>query len=674
MRRPALFPLLSFLILIVGCSLEPPGTPRWQVDVTIPIADRIYPFEEIVNNSALTDSLVNWISTDQGMLVFNLADSIDPQTAEDQLCYDAFDRTVRTYVGVRTVDSPGMRLTQFSVAEVAPQLPVEQIVPIPPFTFELPYHDLSSYDEYEWAYLDWGNALVTLTNNLPVPVYDIVIRVFDLSTDVLLLIHELPDTLQPGASVNFDSGLPVGEEITNTFRVQISGASPGSPQPVLVSSGATIQFGLTLTPLGVTAAHAHLSAQEFYEDTAYAIEENDVVYQAAIREGYFTYHVENHSDLINQVTLTLPDFTRDGQPLQQEFTLQPHQTLSVDPVNLQGYQLIIPNRDNRIRVLVSSNILDTAHPLYQSADSMITFDQYHYIQTEIHVSDLRFSAFEGNLNNVEIAIKQDPQILTDIPNGLEAVTVESAVMDLRLANSTGMPMDVRLRFEAYKNGVLAAVRELPPLPIPPADNLNPGGLDTTIGGMEEIVNVIPDSVLTLGTAIINGEGTITEDQYLDGYYIIHSPFAFAIEETKLEPQLSVLTGGYGDPLAQVDLTLELESHAPIRGEAMILASYDSTQFSAGGSADTLLYTALPQAQVDAEGFVTAPGNSVETRTLDDQDLSLFSEATSEHPLYVQTQILIYSTGGEIVRLRASDYVTVGAAAHLVLDVNHDDNR
>jgi hypothetical protein len=674
MRRPALFPILVCLFLIAGCSLEPPGTPRWQVEVTIPIADRVYPFAEIVGNPEENDSLGNWISTDQGLLIFNLADSIDPQSAEDQLCYDAFDRTVRTYVGVRTVDSPGVRYTQYSVAEVAPQLPVEQTLLIPPFIFELPYHDLSPYDEYEWAYLDWGNALVTITNNLPTPVYDIVIKVFDPSSGLLLLIHEVPDTLQPGGSVNFTSGLPVGEEITNSFRVQISGASPGSSEPVLVSAGANIRFGLTLSPLGVTAAHAHLSEQEFDEDTAYVIEESNIVYQATIRAGYFYYDVENHSELINQVTLTLPDFTRDGQPLQQEFTLQPHQTLSVDPVNLQGYQLNCPDKDNRIRVLVSSNILDTAHPLYQSADSMITFDQYHYIQTEIHVSDLLFSEFAGNLSAVEIAIEQDPQILTDIPQGLEAVTVETADMDLRLWNSTNMPMDVCLRFEAYKNGVPAAVRELPPLSVPPATELNPGELDTTIGGMEDLVNVIPDSILTLGKAIINGEGSITEDQFVSGYYAIYSPFAFALEETKLEPQLSVLSGGYGDPLAQVDLTLDLESHVPLSGEAMLLASYDSTQFGAGGAADTLLRASLPQAQVSGDGFVAAPGYSTETRTLDESDLALFSEATPERPLYIQTQIILYSTGGEIVRLRTSDHVTVGAAAHLVLDVNHDDNH
>ena len=70
MRRLLLFFTLLTLI-IGGCSLEEPGSPKWQVELTIPVADRVYSMLDLIADTTEVDSTGNWISEDGDTLIFN---------------------------------------------------------------------------------------------------------------------------------------------------------------------------------------------------------------------------------------------------------------------------------------------------------------------------------------------------------------------------------------------------------------------------------------------------------------------------------------------------------------------------------------------------------------------------------------------------------------------------
>jgi hypothetical protein len=671
MKQPTLILLVTTALILAGCSLKEPGSPSWQTGMTIPFADQEYSLAEIVSDSSEVDSLGNWLSISQGNLVFNLADSLEPAYIDGELHFDAVDEVITTYVGVRTVDAPGIQTTYFPITEIAPQLPLGLPIPIPPFVFDQPLQDLGTYEEYEWAFLDWGNALVTITNNFPIPVVGLTIDVMAANPQLLVAHLYVPDTLSPGESTQLPAALPVAAEIDNSMLLQISGQTPGSMTPVVIQQEDNLQIDVAINPLGVTQALAHLSPQSFSEDSLYPLEEDHIVRQAVIREGTVSYSVENQTDLVNVVTFTLPDFSRNGEPFSEETTLLPRQTYTVQNRDLAGYQLDRPQGDNQIHAIVTSDILDTGNPLYQVPDSMVVFDSNDLVRTEFHVTQLQFSSFDGVLDSMQITIDQPAEVLEAMPDGMESLQVASAIAGLHLINTVGIPVEFHLTLQGYKDGVVAAALVVSPISLPAGQGSTPGTLDVDIPGLESIVNVLPDSIKTIGFALISGSGTLTDEQYISGYFHIYSPFAFTVEETTLEPEVTVMDEGLQDDLEQVDLHLNLINAIPLYGEAMILASFDSSHFNTSGwsDVDTLMHVPLPPALLNDQGYVVTPGTAAVDQTLDSQAMDLFRNASPQTPLYIQTSILVHSTEGDTVRCVASDHITVGASAHLIVNVN-----
>jgi hypothetical protein len=363
MKKPTLILLAAAVLMLAGCSLKEPGSPSWQVQMTVPIADRDYTLTEIVSDSSEVDSLGNWISISQGNLVFNLADSLVPAYIDGELSYEAVDEVVDTYVGVRTVDSPGAQSAFFLINQLAPQIPIGLPFVVPPFNFSQSLQNLGAFEEYDWAFLAWGGTNVTVTNNFPMPVDGLTIEVMAIDPPLQVVHLYVPGTLNPGESVQFPSTLPISQQIDNNMDVVISGQTPGTTTPVVFGSGDNIQVDVALSDMGVTQALAHLAPQSFVEDTIYHLEENNIVRQANIREGSVSYQVENLTELVNVVTFSLPDFCHNGQPFSEQTTLMPHQSFSVQNRSLVGYELSRPQGDNMIRAIVTSDILDTGNPL-----------------------------------------------------------------------------------------------------------------------------------------------------------------------------------------------------------------------------------------------------------------------------------------------------------------------
>jgi hypothetical protein len=306
---------------------------------------------------------------------------------------------------------------------------------------------------------------------------------------------------------------------------------------------------------------------------------------------------------------------------------------------------------------------------------MVVFDSNDLVRTTFHVSPLHFSLFDGILDSMQIDINQPAEVLESMPDGMESMQVASAVASLHLINTIAMPVEFHLTLQGYKNGVVAASLTVPMIILPAGQESVPGTLDQEVPGLEGIINVLPDSIKTIGYALISGSGTLLDEQYISGYFHIQSPFAFTVNETTLQPQVSTMDEGLQDDLHQVDLHLDLINAVPISGEALILASFDSSHFniSTSDDVDTLIRVPLPAAVLNSQGYVTAPGIGSVVQTLDSQDLALFRSASPEHKLFVQTTVLIHSTEGDTVRFLATDHITVGAAAHLIVDVNTDNH-
>ncbi|TKJ41871.1 hypothetical protein CEE37_04695 [candidate division LCP-89 bacterium B3_LCP] len=677
MNKILTFLLLSALITTHGCSLKEPGTPKWEVEFTVPLADRVYGLAEIIDDSTVIDSSGNWVSNIGDTLYLNFGGDLDTVKVEDNLQSEGIDDVLKAYLGIRTVDSPGADSVSFQPDQLVPGYTI-----IPPFTIDSTQQDLDPFDEYDWAYLSWGTVTITVRNDLAVPIDILNIVVLNSYGDnnTVIVSLQVTELLNPSdVYISPPMNLPNGPEdiIDNDMSVYISGHSPGSPvNPVTIGIDDAIWVTVELSELGVKSARAHIPVQTFSSDSLYTLEEEDSIRTAQIMEGSVNCTISNNTPVITIATFTLPDFTLNDIPFTYIDTIQALSSITITDFPLEGYEFYRPEQDNLVYGEIVVDIIDTNDPIYPQAPAYVVIDSNQTVEAAFEVSDLVFNHFEGWLSNTVIDIEPQSIAIEDIPGGLDSLDAATANVDLHIINVINGNISVDLVFNAYKGGYIESSFSVPTIQIPAGSEGNPSISDVTVTGLETIVNILPDSIITTGTTTITGQVDIEDTQWTTGDYHMYSPFSLAIGESSLEPEITSIEDGFDDFLNEVHLTLHLENHVPLSGEAIIRASYDSTEFDNPYSTevDTFFQVVLPQPTLGISGFVSESGLSDVACFLDDNQIAMFAGATEDHPLFVETLVIINSTNGQTVQALSSDYITVGAHATILVDINFEDDE
>ncbi|MCX6639898.1 MAG: hypothetical protein NTW14_05375 [bacterium] len=669
MRLPTAIVLLSAILLAFGCTVKQPGTPRWQTDFTVPIADKTYSIFDIITDTNLV-SLTgdDWVSVNSDTVFANFTDSIEKVFVDSALNYEAFNHDVETYVGVRKVNSPGSQSKNINVTALDSF--IGQYTPIPPFNIPASTEPLQQYAEYEWVYLDSGDVTITVANNLPVVLDNLNLEIWTQSPSLQIATLHLSSPLPAGSSTSSTQPMPIHQKISNMLEIRLSGYSSGSVDPVNVGEINNIAVTVNLSDLWVDSALAHIPAQTFEEDTLIVLEESNVLKAATIKSGSVTYTLTNHTNLINEVTFTLPDFSKNGQLYVETTELDTNETVTLTG-ELTGYLLQRPQMDNVIEARVTCQILDTSDPAYGISGNFVQVAASQAVLASFAVSDLYFSAFEGQITDTEIDIVQPAQILQNVPGGLDSLDVAIVFNHLAFSNVINTPIELNLTLLAYKYGHVVVTAPLPTLLIPAGTMTAPGILDTIFTGTRDIANVLPDSILPIGTARVNNYVNLEDWQWIEGVIHIYSPFIMTIGKSSLEPQQTEIDEGFENNLLEVVLNIDVQNHMPLSGQALVLSSYDSTEFRKEFSSevDTFAVLNLPPATLDWAGYVVNPGVAAFNQTLDLEHLNMFASASPSKPLYFQTFVLINSTNGDTVRFRTDDHIVVGASAHIEVDAD-----
>ncbi len=668
-----IFPALCVvLFLMTGCVVQQPGEPSWQVELTIPIADRVYSLEEVISDSENVNFQADYITISGDTLFLNFSDSLEPMSISDQITHDPINDVIQAQMGVRTIEDPGTESVDIAVVETGLYDPF-----VPPLSFGPENENLDPFPEYEWVVLNSGEAVVTVTNRLPLTLSQLDIYVYDDVNGTLLLELNHYDLLAPGESFTDTSNLPTGVQISNTLSIELAGTTPGSSEPVEITTDNNfLQADVMLRSLTVRSALAHIPPQSFYEDTLIAFAESDTAKKAVIKEGTLTYTITNWTQLVTDATVELPDFSLQGVPFSRTYQVPPEGQYT-ETVDLAGYQFYRENQDNLIHGILNVDVYDSDYPPYPNPGAYVQVESDQIVQVEFSLSEIIFSEFEGYLDERVIEIDQQPQYLEDIPEGLESLNVESADLEVQLTSIIGASVNLDVTFQAYKNDVLAESYSVFGLFIPPGSPEQPAVLDTTFFGLEALVNVLPDYIVPVGQATLGGQVDMEDWQWVEGKYRFYAPFYFGIEDTTtLEPEISDYTDGFDNPVLQVDLNLAIINNMPISGRAFILASYDSLQFSNyrqdGDPVDTLISATLPTPIIGEDGYVSNPDTGNFNALLEEPQIELFSEASEDHPLWIKTLVILYPTEG-IVRCLPQSSITVGASATVVVTLGDTGN-
>jgi len=673
LNRPGIFPALLLLSPLLfgagGCEIEKPEMPTFTTTLNIPLGEERIDLAEVIEDQEFL------VVGDDSTLTFSVEGDPDTLGLDFEFEAEIEATDIDAKIGPFEVGVVDPTSFDFTVGELYPGALFGVPVVVPPFDFDLesdpePLAGLTS------ATVESGGLLVTLTNNLPVPVAG--------ASPPALVIITLQDgtTGAPIASVTFAEKIPAGGTdsrtadlagavLSGSVTVAITGGSPGSTGTVIIQPDNHIQVTAELVDLTMTEAEAEIDPQSFETEYCAALPDTIELVEAEILGGTLAYSLTNDLPIPCEAQLVWPEILdQDEQPLVSTVPVAEFSTAQ-GTVELAGRTIKSPDEqplsELNIQVLVTSP---------GSGGQSVVVSATDGLQASVDSTALELGAVTGSFPPQRFPIDPvDEEI--DLPEELDGISLQAASLVLTVGNGTGMPanLDMTLTGTAAGGGetTLAVAGEIAPA-IGRAFQETHIVLDETNSEILAFLNAMPTSLTLAGDVLVGGEdvvGTVAPGDQAVVSWRIESPLEVIIEEAQIDGDPDCLDLDQdtrdliNDHAAGARVSTEIVNSLPFAVEIRIYAGQDTTTITdqpplvelhdvAPGEIDPILHT------------VVAPTVSRPQIVLSQEDARIFGLPD----VYTAIEVILPSTNGEPVRVRSTDYLTVTGIVSLEISV-HD---
>lgn len=666
--------VLALLIglLMSGCSFDTPQAPRWDTSITIPLINRYYTMDDLIEDEPS-------LSADSAGQIHYLFDTeLDAFQVGDQLTFDDFSDSYRTSIGQLTLDSPGGANLNLTLLDIyPPSAGVNgQTVIVPPFDFDLGKRVLEPYNDFDWIEVSSGNIRLLLQNDLLITLGSpLHFAIYDADADTLVATSDFNGQVGPGESLSQTIDLS-GKKFSNELSVEISGASPGSNnQPVLVDITDSFNLNARISDLQVVAARARIGEQEVTDGDAALIDAGASIITSKIKRGTVRLEINSQLPIPSTLVMTMPDFKLPGgASFTQTFVLagagSTSRTLDFTGYNFTPEAAPLGQQTVKLLWAVQSPGSGANYVTVQSTDE---------IAVSFSIEDMIFSEVTGTF--VGEAVQIDPKNYSmEVPDGIDSVNFDNVQLDIVLRNGIAFPAQVDLSLDGVNEfGRHVFLRVQQPI-LAGSANGTPTEthiiLNKTNSTVVDFVNALPTSINVSGVAIIGGVGhvgTVRDTDAVSGTVNIDAPLSFALPAQQVEMESESLEidedarEQIRDNLHEGAFNTQISNHLPVGA---------SISFYFGRSKDAVVTNpvlvvgpvTVNAATVDAgSGLVTNSRLSENEISLNETQLKIFDTA----PLYSAVVVDFPGTSGQVVRIIRSDYMDIKAVARVNFTVDPD---
>jgi len=663
--------LLLFLANLMSCSLEKPSAPSWDVDMTIPLINKVYTMAEIAEDE--TTLFVD--ST--GNVNFEVEADLDQYYVGDQLTLEDQQEDMSIEMGTFTIEAPGSEFTYIELQEIYPEASNRdgETIVVPPFSFETPKRPLQDYESFSYVVIENGAVDLNVTNNLAVPLGPpLVLEIWDTDADVLIASDNANSQVVPGQTQTFTFDLQ-GQRVPNRLSLKISGDSPGSNgQPVVIDAQSTFEMEAEIGELTANEALARIPRQTVSNSDQVTISDSVVVTEAILENGILDIAVAGNLPLDTWLVCSLPDFVSpSGTALVDSFFID-RDFPSPHTVDLSGFSLRPQMADfgqQPIRVLWTARTISTGAEMVLIRSTDIYLAQFS-------MESVRFSSLSGKLSETTIDIEQS-EIDFDIPADLDNVFFETAQMELNINNGIYFPARTDLRVEGENESGARSdlfINEV----IQPASESGVPSTTTIVlndvnSSISDFISIVPKYLRVFGQVKLGDEswtGTVTRDDYVSGTVKLRAPLALSFptqivesDPTELEIEQDVREDVV-ENLANGSFFVKIKNHLPLGASVeFMFANSEAELFD-----NPILQIGPVRADggtVDGSGYVQQEAVSEITVDLDEAQMQTFLET----PLFAGVRLQVDGTNGQTVKVLDSDAIQIQSYTRVKLKVNQD---
>lgn len=667
----------SFLILLLFFSLHcfnqplEPVAPSWDVNLSVPLANRHYTLSEIVEKD--TSLLRAGVG---GEIIYTSSIETAPTFVGDVITIHPEDTTTLVQFGAFNVAAAPL----YAPIDI-PWLPPGSSIPIPDTT--LGFADvLNTIPTFRKVVMESGTISLTLENNLPVAMEVLdPVMLYDSQGRVVATFVFTPASI-PANSARTATDNLAGRTLDNALRMNgLRCHTPGSVTPVPIPLGTL--FAATLSTNNLRARRAELAAippQRLTDnDTTYLpLDDSTLVRELHLRSGRLQLQFASRVDLPMLFKFRLSELQRpvgNGFVAYEDSLSLPARGTGMAVLELGGnrIQSQSTNLINRLEV-VSSVILPTG-----SSQPVTVSDTDKVMIAVSSLVDLVVDSAAAVLKPTWVPVSSEfPVSFGELPTRFSGqLNIPSASLGFATFSSIGFPVDLEIRV-----GGRTAAGDSVFLEVPASQKRLETGTDFVQFDPAEVGQFLgrfpgqlPERLRIAGRVLINPPDVYLPTAAGVGRVGRHSSFGGNLD-LQVPLMLGIVNGTYRDTLDIGDTTADGYRDYTLNKDALNDVNHGTTYIEVLNGMPLQIGVSLrlldrsrqslllvPQsgqgvqvtaASVDGAGNVVLPAQSRASFALNQSEVRQFIPAE----FLTYSFSLVTTPGSPAVRFRTSDYVRV----------------
>jgi hypothetical protein len=543
--------LIGLLVVLSWQCVDPPAEPvmpTWDVDFSLPLANRIYTLEEIIEKNPNV-----FYPDESGTIVYSFSDTVQNEPLGERIRLKPGPTDFSFEVGLFSLETDDVRST----------VPMSSHLPYPGgYTGTSTGVDpvqiggaLPAIDEIEYMVFESGTVVLELVNNSGVPVrFPDGFHLHNVDDGVTVGRFTYPGIIQPNESIVSTLTLEntrVYQSLTYAFVF----SSPPEDE-VTIPPDPALDLTLRFEELEVIEASARIPGQIFPGsfDGSFIIDDSTFIRHASFEQGGLELRVVNDIDVDIPVTLTLNEFFRVSNPSQQ-FRYTTHLSRQSDQsVYIDLREWIIDTGTSEATNTFSYNLT-----LGEIAET----DDYRTVRASDVVGgkirplepphqELVVDRMEGRMAPTPFDVSELIELdLGEVPDFLEGdFTYGNVKLELGLLLNGGFDVDIDVHLVGINRYGKQDSLEIPT----DRQRLSAGAWNTIVFDsensrinefMRSFAPNFPEEFLVVGTAVVNpdfADGFVDQRDYFNTSVDLTIPFNFGIRDGIVRDTLAIEDG------------------------------------------------------------------------------------------------------------------------------------
>jgi hypothetical protein len=644
-RRIILFLFIFISLLIFQCSIEKPSAPTWNLKLTVPLINRYYDMESLIDEIdepyLKTDSLGNpW---------FGFEEDLDTIRLTNNLKCDSISYHFKDTLGIICVHASESKTTTLSVSDFYSGPPGV----VSPCTVTV-QSDLDTFSIYSQVTVKDAYCTMVLNNHLGLDLDWLQIKIID---------RKMQDTLQTVIST---SGIDNGDSdvhpvilsnriLSNHLGVELTGFTSGGELIDLENKYFNINF--SVDSLTVIQGIVKSPPFEVQYNQEVLLPTRSLIDSARIKTGTLFLNLQNYTDVPSNIRIDLPALTKNGISLSGECQLPASGYCNLS-LTLDGYNLQ-PEGKNRIKVQIQAKS-DC------SGDNLVSLTSSDSMFIDAFVSEMLFSQITGIIESTTVRIDDITRDL-DLPPGFESAHLARASLNLDIYNGVDLPAQLQVTIRGDKQQELNLS----------ADIAAGGPLETSVTSVYEnqlqaLFNPVPQTITVTGEVVCgDGQtfGIVRDDDFFFGRIKVSSPVEMILDscQVKVDEDSEEVNDDVKDLIInQVNsggVVLKIESHLPLDAQARILISRNPDSILS--NPDLIIGPInVPKGELNPDGSVKSSISTQSRLDLNHSELQVF---TGE-PFYFAGILDFPGSSGKTIVTTAMDYIRI--MSYLEIDIKN----